>query len=84
MKKVKASWYLIMYILLLISSCTNKNMYHSEYKGSWGKVEEFVHTNWHTSKVDSSGKSWLKKMGIVPSKPFMSIAKGNPLLFLLG
>ena len=81
MKKNKKSLFLGINILLSIIACSGSTTYKPEYEKSWNKVELFIKNSWHTSKVDSSGASWLKKTGVVPPKPFMTIAKGNPLLF---
>jgi alpha,alpha-trehalase len=73
--------YFIAGMILIFFSCSKKEGYHSEFAGKWGDVENFVHTNWHTSLVNSKAFPDLQKKGIVPPKPFMSIAKGDPTLF---
>jgi len=79
MKKFKLQLIWAFFVLLALGACKGQNKYMPENKDNWNKVESFIHKNWHTSRVDSSGASWLKKIGIVPPKPFMTIAKGNPL-----
>jgi len=81
MKKFKLQLIWAFIVLLVFVACKNQNAFIPENKDNWNKAESFIHKNWHTSRVDSSGASWLKKTGIVPPKPFMTIAKGNPLLF---
>jgi len=81
MKKFKLHLIWAFFVLLVFGACKSQNSYIPENKDNWNKVESFIHKNWHTSRVDSSGASWLRKIGIVPPKPFMTIAKGNPLLF---
>lgn len=72
---------LIAFVLIFQLGFAQTADYKPVHQQSWDKVEMFIHENWHTSKVDSSGASWLWKVGVVPPKPFMTIAKGNPLLF---
>ncbi len=81
LRNSKLTWILTIFILLALGACKSQREYMPEYRDKWNDVESFIHKNWHTSRVDSSGALWLKKIGIVPPKPFMSIAKGNPLLF---
>jgi len=81
MKSTKRNWFLGINILLSVIAFNGKNTRQPEFVNTWDKVDLFIKNNWHTSKVDSNGASWLRRIGIVPPKPFMTIAKGNPLLF---
>jgi len=67
--------------IFTIFSCTNKNTYQPEYADSWNKVELYINKNWHTARTDSSSAPWLRKVGIIAPKPFLSAAKGNPILW---
>lgn len=78
---IRQKIYIISGIIIFLVACTNKIKYQPESNSRWVEVENFVHENWHTSLVDSVGSSLLKTKGIVLPKPFMSIAKGDPLLF---
>lgn len=77
----KQFFYIAAGLFFLFSACAKTTGYQPQFEEKWGEVENFIHNNWHTSRVDSVGFSELRKKGIVPPKPFMSIAKGDPALF---
>ena len=80
MKNLKIAFFIGLFLTITTFTQAEKE-YIPKYKADWTKVETFVLQNWYTSKVDISKISWMKKVGIVPPKPFMAIAKGQTALF---
>ncbi len=73
--------YLFIAVILVFIGCSQKTKYQPELPDKWDEVERFIHENWHTSLINSADFPDLSKRGIVPPKPFMSIARGEPALF---
>ena len=65
----------------LLSGCKGTREYAPKYETKWHSVENFIHQNWHLSKIDSIQSAEATYIALAPPKPFMSISAGNPVFF---
>ena len=71
----------LLYLMILFTTGCGDDKPKHFYEAESQRIIDFIATNWHTSRIDSTYSANSGGIALVPPKPFMSIAAYNPVLF---